>query len=77
MEVPYSVMMSEFVFGFDAVRCFTHGDVGGQWFLSHGQNPHARCPEPVISSKINAIQVKFAYMRLSHPATVGQAPFSG
>jgi hypothetical protein len=29
MESPYNVMMSEFVFGFDAAHMpFTHGDVG-------------------------------------------------
>ena len=30
MESPYNVMMSEFVFGFDAAQMLlTHGDVGG------------------------------------------------
>jgi hypothetical protein len=44
MESPYNVMMSEFVFGFDAAQMLlTHGDVGGcSGFCLMAKNPHAR-----------------------------------
>ena len=43
MESPYNVMMSEFVFGFDAAQMLlTHGDVGGcSGFCLMAKNPHS------------------------------------
>ena len=61
MESPYKVMMSEFVFGFDAAQMLlTHGDVGGcSGFCLMAKNPHARSSQRSLSLaiQINAIHV--------------------
>ena len=61
MESPYNVMMSEFVFGFDAAQMLlTHGDVGGcSGFCLMPRNPRVRSSQrsPSLAIQINAIHV--------------------
>jgi hypothetical protein len=61
MESPYNVMMSEFVFGFDAAQMLlTHGDVGGcSGFCLMAKNPHTRSSQrsSLLAIHVNAIHV--------------------
>lgn len=66
MESPYNVMMSEFVFGFDAAQMLlTHGDVGGcSDFCLMAKNPHARSSQrrPSLAIQDNTIHVLRLYV---------------